>query len=74
MSATFFRKGDDEVFYWPQKKDRGQIEPKFIFCRNLEVTKDPSKEFYDVKKFGDPQNKFDALSLKHFSPPVEKLP
>ena len=74
MSVTFLTKGDDGVFYWPQKKDRGQIGPKFIFCRNLEVTKDPSKEFYQVKIFEDLQNKFEAFSLKYFLPLVEKLP
>ncbi|KAL9956145.1 hypothetical protein ACROYT_G037584 [Oculina patagonica] len=66
VSVTFLTKGDDGVFYWPQKKDRAQIEPKFIFCRNLEVTKDPSKEFYHVKNFEDLQNKFEAFSLNYF--------
>ena len=74
MSVLFFTKGVDGVFYWPQKKDRGQIEPKFIFCRNWKVTKDPSKAFYHVKNFVNLQNKFEAFLLKYFSPSVETQP
>ena len=66
MSVTFLTKGDDEVFYWPQKKDRGQIQPQFIFCRNLEVTKDPSKELFHVENFKEVKSKFEAFSLKYF--------
>ena len=47
------------------KKDRAQIAPKFIFCRNLEVNNTKNKT-YEVKNLKELKTKFQAFSRKYF--------
>lgn len=54
------------VFSWPRKKDRAQIAPKFIFCRNLEVVNNTKNKTYEVKNLKELQTKFQAFSRKYF--------
>ena len=56
------------VFHWPQNKDRDQVAPKFIFCRNLEVTNsEKNKSIYLVKNLEGLKAKFRDFSRKYFS-------
>ena len=55
------------VFQWPKNNDRDQVPPKFIFCRNLEVTNDENNtSVYLVKNLEGIRTKFRNFSRKYF--------
>ena len=55
------------VFQWPKNNDRDQVLPKFIFCRNLEVTNDEKNtSVYLVKHLEGIRTKFRNFSRKDF--------
>lgn len=67
VSVTFLAERAG-VFQWPKKNDRYQVLPKFIFCRNLEVTNDEkNSSVYLVKNLEGIRAKFRGFTRKYFS-------
>ena len=66
VSVTFLAEKAG-VFQWPKNNDRDQVLPKFIFCRNLEVTNDEKNtSVYLVKNLEGIRTKFRNFSRKYF--------
>ena len=65
VRVTFLEQKKDTFFSWPKRKDRADIKPAFIFCRNLEVLQE--KDNYIVKHLTELRQKFEGFSSKYFS-------
>ncbi|XP_044179015.1 uncharacterized protein LOC114974427 [Acropora millepora] len=65
VRITFLEQKKDTFFSWPKRKDRADIKPAFIFCRNLEVLQE--KDNYIVKHLTELRQKFEGFSSKYFS-------
>ncbi|XP_068736138.1 M protein, serotype 6-like isoform X2 [Montipora capricornis] len=65
VRVTFLEERRDEFFSWPKRKDRADIKPAFIFCRNLEVLRE--KNGYIVNHLPELRQKFQGFSSKYFS-------
>ena len=58
---------DKGSFSWPHPKDKDDINAKFIFCRNVEVTKagQDGTKFY-VKNLQSIKDKFNTFCCEYF--------
>ena len=65
VRVTFLEQKKDAFFSWPKRKDRADIKPAFLFCRNLEVLQE--KDNYIVKHLTELRQKFEGFCSKYFS-------
>ena len=56
----------DGVFRWPTRKDEAQIGPKFIFSRNVQVTKNKADTTFSIINLKGLREKFTAFFNTYF--------